>query len=770
MPWGTSYAGFAPMSMTDAGRYNGRHGAVPMGPAWYNNPRREPMNWYQWQNMKATSDKWDAERAANNRKFWAPNGNPWIRPRGGQSSLMPDRQMRLMNTAALAQHYMPGQISGAQFSGTGYGPSAEQRIRWAAYKKGQSVNFETGTYGSLSPTAQSYFANRGRTQGSLSVREQNAFAERNRYYGSLAGKTAPIIANMRNQLGYSQGFKMMFGMDNIGRVLGSVTSGLSVFGAAITRLLGPMALLTAAIAAIGAFASGRHYVSSREEKVGGLTKMKGNGGGITPILGPASLALKLMGSYSTDGTKDLATIRNDYAREHNYVPIDFKSPQPEDIPGYKPDMNKKGRLFEKILNHFAFLSPLGMGALVAYHGIGMLKRMVFPGEHPLGLEGYRRVNMKDVMNAARTEQLSESELTKFQKLGIDVNNVESGKRYLNDYAKELGNEPPKDWESLVRQTKDGLTTYGQMAADAFRFAAKKIEDAATKAAAEIENLSIKNRLTGYTANVGKYIGFVSGQETLMNLEGMQKTPFQPEKDAKWLAAYKKALSVYSGIYDTPRFKDKDILSELSGIEDVAGKDAAKGIAKPFNDVLGMNARLTASDFFAKYGPQLGNSKLVTDEMISGAVGLDRKNMSPEMTKSIISQIRGLDYTSWTQTFEPQKAPFSQALQYGTKEGYNATLERKDSDPVVQILRSKLDAVISAIVAKERDDDQKQSDFAEALGKVISEAMKPLAENEQKNMDLFVSKLSRSWSDTITDPIVDAINSANSEGSTFPVAG
>lgn len=277
-------------------------------------------------------------------------------------------------------------------------------------------------------------------------------------------------------------------------------------------------------------------------------------------------------------------------------------------------------------------------------------------------------------------------------------------KQLND--KNLAASDPTKWTGLLL---DGIKTLS---------AASEEAKAKTKALAESEKALGNVRSAEKAKNMRPYLAFTSGFETLQGLEGMQKTPFAPEKSARWEAQYAKALGVYNEMYRTTGlYDDESLRSSLAGFGDKLGKGAKKDLEAPIKDTLKWNERLRGMGFLANAGKSLAGKG---DEELISNLNLDR-NMDPRTMQSVLGRVRGLDYTNWTQTFAPPQAPFSQALQYGTKEGYNATLERRETDPVVTIMGQKLQGVIDTIVATESANDEKQRQFERVLETMIDNA-------------------------------------------------
>jgi hypothetical protein len=103
-------------------------------------------------------------------------------------------------------------------------------------------------------------------------------------------------------------------------------------------------------------------------------------------------------------------------------------------------------------------------------------------------------------------------------------------------------------------------------------------------------------------------------------------------------------------------------------------------------------------------------------------------MSAGKLASVLEMIRGMDYTSWTKTTERSQAPFSQALEYGTKEGYNATLQRPQ-ESTVEMMAKNLESAFAAIEARVDRNEEKQLSFNEALAKAVGDAVSAAIEKQ-----------------------------------------
>jgi hypothetical protein len=196
---------------------------------------------------------------------------------------------------------------------------------------------------------------------------------------------------------------------------------------------------------------------------------------------------------------------------------------------------------------------------------------------------------------------------------------------------------------------------------------------------------------------------LSSYDTMFALDKMQMKPYQTGRGAEWNAAYDQGVSSFIRKFlldtvDHAHWGD-DVLEEKRLRLGVGVKDRK---LDPYSRVQGLNDRLRKMRFLAKHGTNLQDRSKVTDEMIVSAFGLDKDNLEPAMLKQIVSQVRGLDPSQWTEMFSPQKAPFSDARYYGTQQGYNATLERKEDPFKVELLAERLGAVVDSITATEKE--------------------------------------------------------------------
>ena len=259
--------------------------------------------------------------------------------------------------------------------------------------------------------------------------------------------------------------------------------------------------------------------------------------------------------------------------------------------------------------------------------------------------------------------------------------------------------------------------------DSIRGLARSSEDAKAKvdALADAE----KERAAGMKLadrDLRPYIGFSAGLDTMFGLEGSQRKPFQAATSEDWNKKYDAAFGVYSSEYVRPdrRWKDSDLETRNNELDRQFGGSAPGKVTDVFDKVLAWNQRLRGMDFLGKNGRNLADPGKVSDDAIIAGLGLDVNAMGPVITKSVLGKIRGLDYTDWTQTTMQPKAPFSNALQYGTREGYNATLERKDNF-AVQIMTTKLGSIVDTIIATTKHTEDVQRGYEERMKKAVSDA-------------------------------------------------
>ena len=194
---------------------------------------------------------------------------------------------------------------------------------------------------------------------------------------------------------------------------------------------------------------------------------------------------------------------------------------------------------------------------------------------------------------------------------------------------------------------------------------------------------------------------LSGYDTMFALDKMQMKPYQTGRGAEWNAAYDQGVSSFIRKFlldtvDHAHWGD-DVMKEKSLRLGVGVKDRK---LDPYSRVQELNDRLRKMRFLAKHGTNLQDRSKVTDEMIASAFGLDKDNLEPAMFKQIVSQIRGLDPSQWTEMFSPQKAPFQMLI---------ITVHNKGIMPhlnVKKIVRSnssdRLGAVVDLLLATETE--------------------------------------------------------------------
>jgi len=647
-----------------------------------------------------------------------------------------------MRMEALRNRYAPITSGGIPVSSSKYGPTLEQRIRWAAYKRGESVyqddagNF-TGGYGSLSPAASAYL-NRGVPQGPMSA---NEWRIRQLYSTSLPGYIpasemggsptaiprgfAPYGTQSRTGYGYSPNARGLFsGVGNsvgsgVGMAIGSMT-GSNLEGENGNGIL-PIVLSMAGMKVganladrVGSWYSGLNPGQFVDKAKKGLSF----GRRALPGTVASSLFLKAFNARNWDmpinaDEEASFTERETLGARSGSGAMRFLRNVWQSLPA---------------LGSIAANSPSKWGAGENYNeswGADQFSRIwngnAKSSEGVFGDYVWNRLSTSNRKYLAANKMGNVDSLMKSDTFQTGVRTQFGDKVWKQLSDENFQTTQPQKWADLML---DSIKTLGG-AADI----AKQKTDALASSETELAGIrSLQD------TNIRPYLGFTSGMETMMGLEAHQRQPFQPEPSAKWVRKYYEGYGKYASQYNTDRYNNEDLQVEIDRMNGKLGKRNAKVEEKPYRDVMQWNDRLSGMDFLARQGPNLGKPGWLSDATIIKNANLDAKNMDPELTASILAKIRNLDYTDWTQTFSQSKAPFTQALQYGTKEGYNATLERKDTDPIVQILSPQLKAIIDAIVATETNNKQKQDEFTRILGDTITNATRPIVEAIE-NLDL-----------------------------------
>ena len=156
-----------------------------------------------------------------------------------------------------------GEAQNLDYRRTPYGPTTRQRFMYAAYKRGESINFEQGSYGGLSD-AQRAYRDRKTPQGSFSERELNARARtmadvKQQYPAMFGGMGKPSDIIGRSQTGVVDYFRSKLNetgalwADAIGRAASAVGRFAMSMGAAGLR----MAAFMLAVDAFTKFMEGR---------------------------------------------------------------------------------------------------------------------------------------------------------------------------------------------------------------------------------------------------------------------------------------------------------------------------------------------------------------------------------------------------------------------------------------------------------------------------------------------------------------------------------
>lgn len=336
--------------------------------------------------------------------------------------------------------------------------------------------------------------------------------------------------------------------------------------------------------------------------------------------------------------------------------------------------------------------------------------------------------------------LSDSSRSVFKRAGIKgLGDLLGNSKFRDMHISQFGEG---SWRGLVSgdMYQKNPSGWVDVMTDSIRLFTNQMEKAkvATDLATEMERELAGARAALYE-EVRPVIGYLSGYKTLFGLEGSQMDPYQLPKSKKWLEKYgyatnafeQKFMSPYfanpkaglEGKDLTPFFGESKLADMRAGYEESIGKSADS----PYKEAEGLNRKLKSMQFLAKWGPYLSDPTKVTDEMLRSGLDLDTASMNPAMRRSVFESLRGLDYTAWTKTFEPQSAPFSNALYYGSKEGYNATLERPKEDFQVKILTEKLGQVADSIDAMVSKNDERERSFKDSLIEIIKTATTPIVD-------------------------------------------
>lgn len=453
-----------------------------------------------------SSPMWDASSAISGNSPNSLAAMSWLGTRPS-SGIAEDMRME-----ALRNRYAYGSQNGIPTSSSRYGPSVAARIRWEAYKRGESVDFGTGSYGSLSPAIQAYYANRGQGAGSLSVRElrRQALAIGN----SRVGMSGAIIGNISNQIGSEYatpsfarqvgrygGASAAFaaggisptsamyrdmGINGSAQAVGMLTGKVVSFGSAVGQVLGPLLKFGAVLGALGMLIEGWTYRGrgGPDHKVGGLGTWENKD--VSPgVLNTVGLGYKMAGSFARNGFEFLGDMRDEYAEKHGYV-------SDENSIGKKWDLLKKGATLALTAN-----------PTTSMLGLSMLRGSA--GKTLYGLEGYRKGNMDDAMRRLSRENLSPGQVAKMRAGGIDFDKFSSAKGYVEKYMRsQLNMNVPDNWESWIQGDQQGGT---QILEDALKFSNEALAKVAAQKSANAKaagNVLTSKNGTKYIRAGGSY--------------------------------------------------------------------------------------------------------------------------------------------------------------------------------------------------------------------------------------------------------------------------
>lgn len=664
-----------------------------------------------------------------------------------------------MRREALRNQYVMGS-GGIPMTSTKYGPSMEARIRWAAYKRGQSVNFNTGSYGSLSPTAQNYFATRGKTPGSLGVADLRG--QTLAYGGSEVGKSGAIIANMGAQAKGIGPASLMYGglgMSGSGEIFKAVGSKVFAFGSAITSTLGPLAKFTALIGVVGKLIEGWSYGGrgGPDKKLGGLGtwEKKDAEPGMLDTIG---LGYSMIGATARGRFDLLGDMRDDYAEKHGYVSAEGAVSPMWNL------LKKSGAM------------GLAMNPLTSTFGMPLLKRAL--KSSPIGLEGYRKGTVDDAMGRLSRENLTPGQVQKMRAGGIDFDKFSSAKGYISKFMRsQLNMNAPEDWDAWMRGDQIGST---QIMEDALKFYSGDI----VKAAAENKSTSAvrtSRNGTKYTRDGGFYklvakpaLKTAGGQrfgapdwggvaqgvspETMTALAN-QRILSERQWDIysgadysgrrggngglNWGAGGKDYRAMYNtelGNLDA-RFGGFTDQSYSANVRDPltykgGGLRALMGKKGQFKDDTSLGFMLDRGDEdfarnqklrqFLKVMPDIG--KMPEEEARKHFMSLTGRNdMTDVYAKANFDNFRNMDvskYVTTEQTSNPVQ--YASATQFGTADAYNQLLQRDNPSEKMNIAVDKLGEYLKSLsVTKEESESE--------LQKVVKAAAKFF---EQPGVDTF----------------------------------
>jgi len=476
-----------------------------------------------------------------------------------------------------------------------------------------------------------------------------------------------------------------------------------------------MVKLGAILKVVGSFIEGVNYKGSPGAPISGKKPFDEKGEGDYGISDWIDLQVSRLGRWSAGGQYDNDLVE-DFARKYGYVPgIEQRTRWGGAQAGGKGGELAVGGGTWAVTGNPLLAIP---GVLAGYFGGGAYGAIA--PNRTSGLYGFRPGSMLDVGGITAREQLTPNEVTRLWDLGIDFDKPESWTPKLNKYVDEhFDRTPPQDWDAYIKQHGMSVYQLSEYLRDALRsfIAETDRATAATKAKTDAEEKSEFN--TKKQINIRPWLAYNSAYETIMGLEGTGAKPFQRKPTAEWKAKYAAGLDAFLKRYPEQEYSEEYLMKEFerASSNEILSKAERNTLRKPFNDTIQTSNRLKRMRFLAENAFSLGS---MNDETLISQFGLDSKHIPKDMMGSILSRIRGLDPTQWAETTFRDKAPFSAALQYGSREGYNATLERKD-DFAVQVLAPKLQSLIDKVIATKLANDEADTTWHTTLKDTISTA-------------------------------------------------
>ena len=428
---------------------------IPMGPSWYDSPGVQPMNAIQAHVQARQQARLDAQRAASNARYWDPvtgarrnvlMGGAYMR----DSVPLTARQM-MQRTAQLYERYRGDglSLSGRELQDLGhrssqYGPTTRQRLMYAAYKRGESIDFDTGSYGGLTPAMQAYRGRNMYAPGSMSARQMDA-----RHSASLGksfraysmDETNAILSSLpktRSSIPFANiGSRIDDRMSSAMTAAGSAIRG---FGSMLAGVAKPMLALTYATHAASNVMEGFRISADRvgSQYISGATTYSATGfkPGVSETLG---LGWKMYGTR----------IRDAFGEFDEWDTLDRRGRQAA-----------IGSFIQRFSTGLLGVSayPLGAGdreaALVEQEAY---KRGLIadPGhkdapKNSLGsllkygrgmFAGYRRTTAQDVLDSVRRERLTPGQIKQLRSSGIDLDDYSSIDKGFRTYMKDVEETP-----------------------------------------------------------------------------------------------------------------------------------------------------------------------------------------------------------------------------------------------------------------------------------------------------------------------------------------